>query len=246
MNLRAITHSLGPIDWRSIRRDNLLSWMILMPIIITLLLRLALPPIQARILALTGFDLAAYYPVILAIYIVMLTPMLFGMLAGFLLLDEMDNNTLQALQVTPMPMSTYLGYRILVPMALSFVLTFLIYPLINLAPMRPAHLMLMALEAAPAGPLLALFIANFASNKVQGFALLKGLGGVLMLPVVAFFLAEKWQIFFGLLPTYWPIKVYWQLLAGDAVVWPYLVIGLVYQIGLMGLLLRRFTLKMHR
>jgi fluoroquinolone transport system permease protein len=184
VDLRAITRSLGPIDLRSIRRDSLLSWMILMPFVITLILRLGLPAVQGWILDLTEFDLRPYYPVILAVYLVLLTPMLFGMLAGFLLLDERDNDTLTALQVTPLPMTTYLGYRLLIPMALSFILTFLMYPLVNIAPLYWVDLALMAVTAAPAGPLLALFIASFAENKVQGFALLKGLGGVLILPVL--------------------------------------------------------------
>jgi fluoroquinolone transport system permease protein len=246
MDLRAVTRSLGPIDLRSIRRDSLLSWMILMPFVITLVLRLGLPLVQSWIFELTEFDLRPYYPLILAVYLVLLTPMLFGMLVGFLLLDERDNETLTALQVTPLPMTTYIAYRLLIPMILSFILTFLMYPLVNIAQLDWADLVLMAVTAAPAGPLLALFIAGFAENKVQGFALLKGLGGVLMLPVLAFFVPGKAQLLFGVLPTYWPIKVYWLLEANQGDPWSFILVGLLYQLVLIGILLRRFSRVLHR
>lgn len=246
MDFRAISRSLGPIDLRSIRRDSLLSWMTLMPFLLTLILRLGLPPIQSRVLSLTGFDLTPYFPVILSIYIVMLTPMLFGMLMGFLLLDEMDNHSLLALQVSPLPMSAYVGYRLFVPMVLSLLLTSLIYPLVNLVPLPAADILLMALVAAPAGPILGLFIITVADNKVQGFALLKALGGFLMLPVVAFFVDSQWQLAFGVIPTYWPIKVYWLLDSVAGSVWPYVVIGLLYQGALIFFLMNRFLKKLYR
>jgi fluoroquinolone transport system permease protein len=176
----------------------------------------------------------------------MFTPLLFGMLVGFLLLDEMDNETLKALQVSPMPMATYVGYRLIIPMILSFLLTFLIYPLVNLVPLPALEILLMALVAAPAGPILGLFVANVAENKVQGFALIKALGGFLILPVIAFFFSVQWQLAFGIIPTYWPFKVYWLLEAGGEGVWLYVAGGLLYQAALITFLMRRFIRKVYR
>lgn len=62
--------------------------MLFTPSAIGVILRLGLPPLQSRLLALSGFDLKPYFPLILAVYVVLLTPMLFGTLVGFLLLDE--------------------------------------------------------------------------------------------------------------------------------------------------------------
>lgn len=241
-----MVRSLAPIDLRSIWRDSMLSWMVFIPFVTSIILRLGLPPLRARIMVLSGFDLEPYYPLILAVYVVLLTPMLFGTLVGFLLLDEKDNDTLTALQVSPLPMTTYAGYRLALPMLLSFILSFLIYPLVNLAPIATQDLLLMAVVAAPAGPALALFIAGFAENKVQGFALLKALGGVLMLPLVTYFVSDWWGILFGFLPTYWPVKVYWLLQSGRGALWPYVAVGVLYQLLLIGLLLRRFLRTLHR
>ena len=81
---------------------------------------------------------------------------------------------------------------------------------------------------------------------MQGFALLKGLGAVLLIPVAGFFVSMPLQLLFGILPTYWPLKAYWQLDAGQPDFWIYLLIGLVYQAVLVALFLRRFSRVLHR
>ena len=246
MNLRTITRALGPIDIRSVWRDSLLSWMMFMPVVIALFLRLAVPPLRLAVLETMQFDAAPYYPVVLAMYIVLLTPMLFGMLIGFLLLDEKDSDTLTALQISPLPLSGYALYRLGVPTLLSVLVTLLIYPITNLAPLPLDGLVLMSIAAAPSGPLLGMFVAAFADNKVQGFALLKGVGIVLIVPLIAFFVNGPWQLAFGIFPTFWVTKAYWLLEAGAGGAWPYLAMAIIYPGVLTVLLLRRFVAKMHR
>ena len=83
-------------------------------------------------------------------------------------------------------------------------------------------------------------MAAFATNKVQGFALLKGVGVLTWPPVIAWFIASPWQVAIGLDPLYWPLKLFWMLEAGDACVGPYYLAGLTWQGVLIVLLLRRF------
>ena len=238
--------SIGPIDLRSVRRDSLLSWMIFMPLFLGFFIRLAVPPLRIRLLELMGFDLAPYYPVVIAYFLVMLTPMVFGMLIGFLLLDERDDDTLQALQVTPLTMNAYLTYRLAVPILLSIAMTFVIFPLAGLVRMPAIELLLVALVAAPMAPLMALFLASFAGNKVEGFALLKAVGGILVLPVVSYFLPANWGLLFGVMPTYWAIKVFWLMQEGQAGALAFAAVGLIYQAFLVAVLMRRFRQVLHR
>lgn len=246
MNAATILRSLGPIDLRSVRRDSLLKWMVLMPLFMALVLRLALPPLTASLLAQDGFDLTPYYPVIASYFLVALTPMVLGVLIGFLLLDEKDDSTLTALQVTPMPLSSYVAYRVAIPVILTIVLMFAVFPLANLTPFDPLVIGLTAIAAAPLAPLFALFLAAYAQNKVQGFALAKLVGVVLLVPVFAYFVDSGWQIVFGIVPTYWAMKVNWMLQAGEPGVWLYVVGGIVYPSLLTALLVRRFNKVMHQ
>ena len=246
MSVVNLIRSLGPIDVANVRRDSLLRWMIFLPILLALLLRRLLPVIAERLMAGLRFDLVPYYPLILGYFFVLLVPLMFGVVVGFLLLDERDDDTLTALQVTPMTLSAYLAYRIAVPVTLSMLLMILVMPLSGLSDLSLMELVLVALISAPLAPVFALFLASFSENKVQGFALMKGLGAVLIIPLVSFFVAPPWQYLFGIFPTYWAVKVYWMLDAGQSRVWPFALLGLGYAFLLLFLFLRRFNRVMHR
>ncbi len=246
MKVLTALRSIGPIDWLSVRRDNLLGWMLFMPLFLGVFIRLAVPPLRLRLLDLLGFDLQPYYPVIISYFLILMTPMVFGMLIGFLLLDERDDDTLQALQVTPLTMNAYLGYRLALPILLSVVMLFVVFPLAGLVTASAGQLLLVSLVAAPMAPLIALFLASSAGNKVEGFALLKAMGIVLVLPIAAYFISSNWGLLFGIWPTYWPIKVYWLLLQGSQSVMLFAAIGWLYQSLLIVVLLQRFKKVLHR
>jgi fluoroquinolone transport system permease protein len=246
MNLNTVLRSLGPIDIRNVRRDSMTSWMVFLPIMMALLLRWAVPPLNARLIEQYNFDLAEYYPVLLAYFFIGMCPMVFGVVIGFLLLDEKDDNTLTALQVTPLPLNSYLLYRITLPILLTIGLMFVIFPLANLTPFDWATILVSALAAAPMAPMLALALASFAQNKVQGFALMKLIGIVLFVPILAYFAPDTWELAFGIFPTYWPMKTYWLLYEGVTNVWLYLIVAVVYQSLVTVYLTKRFYKVLHQ
>lgn len=246
MQTNHVLRSLGPMDLASVRRDPLLRWMLFMPVALALLLRWAVPALNHSLQSRFAFDLTPYYPVLMSYFVVLMLPFLFGMVIGFLLLDERDAGTLTALQVTPLTTTGYAFYRVALPTLLSAVMTLVAFPLAGLSQLGLSKVALAALSAALLAPAFALFVGSFAANKVQGFALTKGLGAVLLVPVAAFFVAPPWQYLFGLLPTYWPVKAYWLLEAGDARFWLYALVGVVYQAALLAVGLRRFNRVMHR
>jgi len=57
----------------------------------------------------------------------------------------------------------------------------------------------------------ALFNATLAQNKVQGFAVMKATSIIPIPPLLAYYGDSGWQWLFGLVPSYWPVKVYWLL-----------------------------------
>jgi fluoroquinolone transport system permease protein len=125
-------------------------------------------------------------------------------------------------------------------MALSILLTVIIFPLAGLERLGVSAL-LVAVAAAPLAPMMALVLAVFAGNKVQGFAVIKGLGVVLPAPLIAYFVNQPWTVVLGVVPTYWPSRLYWALLSGESSWWIWLAAGLAYQSLLVGLLVRQFN-----
>jgi len=241
----AVIRALGPIDLRTVGRDSMLRWLVVVPLIWGLLVRWGVPELTRWLLPRYGFDLTPYYPLLVS-FLVLMVPTLLGAVVGFLLLDHRDDRTLTALQVTPLTLEGYLVYRTAAPMALSVVMTMVVVPLAGLVPIGVGATFLAAVQAAPAAPLYALFVGAFASNKVQGFALLKGAGVLSWPPVLAYFVSAPWQLAFGLDPLYWPVKLFWMLEAGDPLTWLYYLVGLAYQSALVWLLLQRYRQVIHR
>lgn len=50
--------------------------------------------------------------------------MLLGILAEFIILDERDDHLLEYYAITPLQKSGYLGYRLLMPVIISFIFSF--------------------------------------------------------------------------------------------------------------------------
>lgn len=239
------------MDAKSIGRDALLRWVILLPILIALMARWVLPALLKEVEAIVAFDLLPYYRPLMAYVLLLLVPNLVGFVTGFLLLDQRDDRTLYALQVTPLSLNGYLVYRLAMPVLLSFLLSLIVLPLSGLVPLRWPLLLIAAISAAPMAPIFALTLAAISQNKVQGFALMKMSGIVLLPPLAAYFIESNWHLLLGLVPTYWPAKTLWTAQAwvngGSPGLLPfYFLAGLAYQILFLLLLGRRFNKIMHR
>lgn len=246
-----VLKGLGPMDAKSIGRDALLRWIILLPLFVALVARWFLPILLREVEVIVGLELLPYYRPLMAYILLLLVPNLVGFVTGFLLLDQRDDRTLYALQVTPLSLNGYLVYRLAMPVVLSVLLTLVALPLSGLVPLNGVLLMVAALSVAPMAPIFALALAAFSQNKVQGFALMKASGVVLVPPLAAYFIQAKWQIALGLVPTYWPAKTLWAALdwvngGSPGPVGFYFLAGLVCQLLFLLLLARRFNHIMHR
>lgn len=224
--------ALGPLDAHNIWRDPLLKWLLFVPLLVALLVRFGFPILAELFATQFGFDLYLFRP-LLAGGLLLLPAMLVGMVIGFLLLDERDEGTLIALQVTPLTLTQLFLYRLLWPLAVGIVLTAVSLPLTGLGSWTWREIWLGAIVAAPLAPLLAFLLTAVAQNKVQGLALVKLLSGMQMLPLVAYFVPMPWQFIFGFLPTFWLLRMMWGFAAQEPWAWLFGVVGLVYQVGLL-------------
>jgi fluoroquinolone transport system permease protein len=243
MKILSVLRFAGPVDLRNVRRDDFLLWVGIGPFLLALLFRFGVPPLAGLLDRELGFDLAPYHGLLMSFFVLM-APSMIGWVTGFLLLDERDGGVLTALLVTPMPFAAYLLYRIGAPLLLGFVMTVAVYPLAGLAPLPLPDLIAISLVASLTGPAMALFLAAFAENKVAGFALVKVLNTLTMIPIAAWFLRSPWQLAAGLVPTYWPMKMVWLAMEGRG----FLLHGLaglaVYGVA-MALLLKHFQTRIY-
>lgn len=194
-------------DLRHAWQDPVLMAALLGPLVLLLLSRYGFLPAAHWMEENYAFQLEQYRG-FAALFLVITIPMLTGMLTGLLMLDERDENMIAYYAVTPLMRKGYLLYRMLLPVVLCVALSalymsFSALQTIDWDALTLSTLLLLALES----PLLALFLATFSANKVEGLALSK-LGGLLVAgPVVAYFVPGYWQVLGAWLPSYWPAKV---------------------------------------
>jgi len=236
--LRKLIPTLVLGDARSILRESTLVLALFGPIAIFGLL-LSLPFIEQLIQDRLDFDLGVYR-LFIACFLSLIPSMLFGMVYGFIMLDERDEDIISFISITPMQKKGYLTYKLQIPMFLSSGL-FLLYiyssSLINLAPLHtPFVVIMIALEAVIG----TLFLVAFADNKVEGLAFGK-LMGLMYLSVPAVFLWDSpWHWLTAWLPPFWVAKAVLHSSQGSSMVWGDVAFGLLVHFGFIQLFLRIF------
>jgi fluoroquinolone transport system permease protein len=66
-------------------------------------------------------------------------------------------------------------------------------------------------------------------TKIEGLAVMRVVGiAVFTVPMIPFFFpGAPWEIAFGILPPYWPVRAFWSAFDGGSS-WPYVIGGLIY------------------
>ncbi|NQU27711.1 MAG: hypothetical protein HQ528_05435, partial [Candidatus Marinimicrobia bacterium] len=75
MNIVRVYRSLGPVDARSVLRDSLLQWRLVIPFLPALIVRWGVPALSDWLKLEYGFDLTPYYILIMS-YFLLIIPML--------------------------------------------------------------------------------------------------------------------------------------------------------------------------
>lgn len=236
--------AFGRNDVRGAYRDPLMIGIVGAPVIWTTLVAVLTPRVSAMVARRNGFDLVGYYPLILTAFLLLTSIIVAGALGAFLVLDEVDAGTLTALRVTPVRMSTFFAYRaatVLVVTTVYVVTTLSCSGILGLG--LVAALVPIGLLAGVSAVVTLLLIIALASNKIQGLAMVRGLGMLIAgLPCLPWFIHSWWNLAFGVLPPYWAAKAFW-VASAHGVWWPYLIAGFAYNVAIGWLLFRRLLSK---
>jgi fluoroquinolone transport system permease protein len=230
-------------DFKSIFRDPLLIISVAVPILLGLFIKLLLPMGAQILQQKLNFDLTQHYPLIMS-FLLPLTPMMIGVLTGFILLDDRDENILAYIAITPLPRSSYLLYRLISPVVSSTIMNYLLLWLASPVPINYLLISPIVLLCAIEAPLLALFLVNFAANKVEGLALSKAMGIFMVAPIAAYFIKSNFQLLLGVAPPYWISKAFLNSYTFGLQYLYYIVGGIVVHGIYLYLSLNRFRTKM--
>ena len=231
-----LTLALG--DLKNVSRDSFLILIYCIPIFIALLFRFVVPVIADFVVQ--WVDLTVHYAFIMS-FLAFLTPSFVGMVMGFMLLDERDEDILSYMAVTPLSKSGYLLYRIVSPVIISFVIMYLILFIAHLTPIPVIRLIPVGILAAMEAPMLALFLAAFANNKVEGLAVYKLTSMIFLAPFVGYFVKSNWAYLAGILPPFWVSKAFLASFEPFTGYWIFIAIGFIVHSIFIYLMLGRFN-----
>ena len=224
-------------DLRLLKGDPMLKLIMVVPFILWAIMQFAIPMVIEAVYEKWQLDLSPYYRQA-GTFFLMLIPMMTGMVYGFILLDERDEGIIAAIAVTPLGKKGYLGLRLGIPVAVSFVLIVLYLYLLGITgELGPLQVLILSGITASQCLLLLLFLGAFASNKVMGMAISKGFGLLLLAPVLDYILPAPWNSTGAYSPLFWASRAlladsppeFW-LFAGIALLFHALLIFLLFTI----------------
>jgi fluoroquinolone transport system permease protein len=190
-------------DWKIIRRDPMLFLCVFSPVILLLFAKILFPLISDLTESLFNFPLQMYFPVG-RLFFFPLIPMLFGMAYGFILLDERDGGIISYLAITPLGKGGYLMIRMIVPVCISIVMCIGFLELTGFNQIiNFAEIVFISVIVSAEAPMILLFLGAFADNKVEGMAISKGFGILLMPIVIDYFLTGSWRWLMAVTPLWW-------------------------------------------
>lgn len=159
-------------------------------------------------------DIVPYYPVICVI-LVLILPYVMGCVLGLQLLEEKDQKYLDAVAVTPFSIPRYFFFRVATYAAVGAVMLVVSHQAMGIVrSISLFQLCVVAAASTVSTGLSALVVAILAKNQVQGFAVLKASGMPFVIPALSFFVPRQWDLLFGVIPLYWPIKAYYVAVEG--------------------------------
>lgn len=219
-------------DLRQVFRDSTLLSFLFVPVVLLLFIRLFVPFLTEK------FPVIAEYHPFIMMFGGMQTAIMFGFVTSFIILDEKDENVLQAIRVLPVSPFYFMLSRLLFATFFSSLGAWLTISFGGIAYPGAVNTILLSVQYGLTAPFIALIIATYAGNKVEGMAFFKGVDLVLLLPMLSFFLTGTIKYVFALIPVYWTYALYDSSLNGGQITLQFFVGLCVYLIVIAGLFLQ--------
>ncbi|KXZ39367.1 fluoroquinolone transport system permease protein [Alkalithermobacter thermoalcaliphilus JW-YL-7 = DSM 7308] len=220
-----------------------MTFMLFYPIVFGLIGRYFLPwTLENR-----GLNINIYADLIIVI-LTLFIPEIYGALVGFSILDDRDDNILMSVKVTPLNIHRFLAFRLVIVFILSFLGCIYVMKFSDIGNLIFKDIVYISFLASLSAPMIGLLINLFSKNKIEGFAVMKGLGTLIVFPIISLFFIDKRELFFSFVPAFYPAKAISSIIRGDGSLYltynQYYFIGLVYVILLNIIVYKLFIQKL--
>lgn len=221
---------------KGILRDKMYMFFMLYPLILVLVSLWLVPYLKENASALVAN--------IVVLVFIMMTAFIYGAVTGFTLLDDQDDQVLYSLRITPIKVSNYILIKLGISYLFGLTATLLVIFVTNFLDASILDIFLIAILSSLQAPIVALLVNAFASNKVEGFVVMKGSGLILLIPVAAIFITNWTELLLGIVPGFWVARmVSISLIPADYLLntYVYFLIGIVINLLFITLLYKKYT-----
>lgn len=229
-------------EMKSMFRDSMYTFLFVYPIILAVIAYFLIPYLEENSTLLVK-------NLIVTTFLIM-NGILYGAVTGFTLLDDQDDKVILSLRITPISVRWYVAIKLLFSYLLGIIGTILFLFASGFYNDISATVFIMiALLAPMQAPMFALIINLFASNKVEGFVIMKSSAMLLIAPIATIFLTNWTELLLGFLPGYWTTKlIYGQLPQTTTFLashWLYFIFGILTHIIITYFVFLLFSKKQH-
>jgi fluoroquinolone transport system permease protein len=147
-------------------------------------------------------------PEIVSMVFILMTGYDFGAITAFTLLDDKEDSVLESLKITPISVKAYVLVKLMISLVFGFIATIII--IFGTGFLKGSSIwtiIFIALLGGMQSPGVALIINSFASNKVEGFVIMKMTALILVFPVLAFFIQSWQEVFLIFAPGFWSARL---------------------------------------
>ena len=214
-------------------RDDMLIAVCIAPLLAALFFRFGIPAVEH--LLCVYYDkkaiLADYY-LLFDLFLSILTPYMVCFASSMVLLTEYDENMSQYMAVTPVGKKGYFVSRLIFPALISFLASVLLMLCFTLTEWPVPMLITVCFLSVLTSIAVSLLLFSFSHNRVEGMAVAKMAGLIMLGLPVPFFLISNAQYLFSVLPSFWIAKLcledsYWFLVPASitSAIWIWLIYG---------------------
>lgn len=231
-------------EWKKWARDSMMKFMLIYPFIFGAIGRYLLPIVAEN----TGFVIELYADLILVV-LALLIPTVYGAILGFSIIDDRDDHILTSIRVTPLSVHHFLSFKVAMVFLFSFLSSIFVMWFSDIGDLALRSIVSISFLAALAAPMTGLLINAFSKNKIEAFAVMKGLGTTILFPIISLFFLDTKELFFSFVPGFWPAKAISSLVRGEELLLltfnQYYFLGLIYVV-LLSFFVYRFFLARTR
>jgi fluoroquinolone transport system permease protein len=190
-----------------IRKDAILLLLCVAPVLCGVFFRYGIPAIEDLVLEQFGLsDIMKPYYLLFDLMLGVITPLMYCFASAYLILGEIDEGISNYMAVTPLGKKGYLVSRLGIPTVLSAVITMIVMTVFSLTDFSLYIILSLTIMSSAMGYMEALLIVAISGNRVEGMAVSK-ISGLLILGLPApFFITGNIQFLLSFLPSFWASK----------------------------------------